>query len=639
MEIRWGENGIVLTAAAVAATVLLIVSEELVASRAQSPLVITIDTGADADDDGDEAAAASASVPLYGSLAELTVSAHQLLAEPQPNADLLQELARQARGFSAYGLAETLLARCVESAPDRVDTKFMRARNQSDLGHPELAVQMYEAVLAQAPNHQKATYNLGVLARRAGDLKRAEILLTRAVTISSGRVKSKALHQLGLTHGAAGRWDQSVQYLNEAVSLRPDMARFWLDLGEAELKRGRLDEAEIAIGKSLLLNKRFADAHAAMGLLQQQRGNQTRALLHLVRAVKLDGDNPAYRKALARHYFAMGDLARAREAFGWLSQNGGDEADRAFAQSMLALLDHDTRRMLAELKRANALHPGGYDEAVEQAAIALHEKKQYEDARALLDILLARPAPTPEVQLAAARTASRLGQWTDAETLLRNSLKSRPESSEAWFQLGRVLSERGDLPGAINAYRWSLARNPDARNTRLNLAVLYARSGNEREALALYEQLLKEHPRYTPALVNRARLHERAGRDSAALADLELAMRLSPGDPEVRERLAQLLLRQGKNDRARELLSDAVAESPADPEVRLLLADTELRVGNRVNALKELGRAAALAGDDPRLWSQLAQRYSEAGDDAAAAQANARATRESGAPVRAKNSP
>ncbi len=640
MEIRWQENGIVLTALAVAATALLVVSEQLVASRAQSPIVIAIDVGTESDDEGDERSfASSATVPLYGSLAELADRAQQLLAEPQPNADLLHELARQARGFRAYGLAESLLARCLELAPQRVDTLFLRARTQSDLGHAERAAQMYEAVLAQSPNHQKATYNLGVLSRHAGDLKRAEALLTQAVAISSGRVKSKALHQLGLTHGATGRWDTSAQFLREAVNLRPDAPRFWLDLGDAEQRRGRLDEAQFAFDKALALNRRFADAHAAMGLLQEQRGNHTRALSHLTRAVKLDNSNPDYRKALARHYLADGDAARAREAFGWLSQSAGSNADRAYADAMLALLDHDTERMLVQLKRADALHPGGYDDSVEQAAIALHEQKQYKNARALLGMLLARPSPSPEVLLAAARTASRLGLWADAETLLRRSLKSRPESSEAWFQLGRVLSERGDLGGAINAYRSSLARNPGARNTQLNLAVLHARSGSEREALLLYEQLLKAHPRYTPALVNRSRLHERAGRVSEAVADLEAAMRVAPGDSGIRERLARLLLGRGETDRARALLSDAVAEAPADPEVRLLLAETELRAGRRADALKELGRAAALAGDDPRLWSRIAERYREAGDMAAAAQANSRATRQSATTTLSKQSP
>lgn len=639
IDIRWQENGIVLTAFVAVAAAGLAAIEQLAATRARSPIVIAVDVATDADHDGDEdIVAAAATVPLYASLDELSGRAHQLLAEPQPNPDLLHEIARQARVFRAFELAESLLARCLKLAPHRVDSLFLLARTQSDLGRPEQATQLYEAVLLRLPNHQKATYNLGVLARRVGNLERAEALLTRAVAISSGRVKSKALHQLGLTHGAAGRWDAAAQFLREAVELRPDATRYWLDLGHAEQQLGRLDDAQFAYEKALALNRRLADAHAAMGSLQEQRGNHARAASHFTRAVKLDSDNPDYRKALARHSLVEGNASEARKGFGWLAQNAASEADRAYAEAMLALLNRDFERMLTQLKRADDLFPGGYDYAVEQAAVVLHEQKQYENARALLDMLLARPSPSPDVLLSAARTASRLEQWADAEALLRRCLKSRPESSEAWFQLGRVLSERGDLGGAMAAYRSSLVRNPDARNTRLNLAVLYARSGNEREALLLYEQLLRSHPRYTPALVNRARLHERAGRVSAAVADLELALRVASEDADIRERLARLLLRLGQNDRAHVLLSDAVAESPSDPEVRLLLAETELRAGRRASALKELGRAAALAGDNPNLWSRLAQRYRDAGDTAAAARAESLAERPASAAPPSKES-
>ena len=626
MRIHWQENGIVLTAMAVTAGVLLAGSEILVERRSLSPIVVAIDAGAAGEDEGDERDSdALATVPLYGSLSELNSRAEGLLAEPQPNIDLLHELARQARAFRAYDLADLLLARCLVLAPERVDSLFLRARTQSDLGHPELAAEMYTMVLARSPNHQKATYNLGVLSRRAGEFGRAEALLTRAVAISSGRIKSKALHQLGLVHGAMERWDTAAQYLRDAAGLRPEVARLWLDLGNAELKQGRLDEAQGAYGQALSLDKRLADAHVAMGVLQDQRGNHTSALSHLTRAVKLDSGNPANRKALARHYLARGDTAQARATFEWLSRNADRDADRAYANSMLALLGRDAARMLAELKRADALQPGGYDDAMEQAANVLYELKQYESARALLDLLLNRPAPSADVLLAAARTASRLERWSDAEALLRRSLKARPASSEAWFQLGRVLSERGELQGAIEAYRASLARNPDARNARLNLAVLHARSGNSREALLLYGQLLKAHPRYTPALLNRARLHEREGRIAEAVTDLEVAMHVAPADSGIREQLARLLLRRGEMDRARALLSDAVAETPGDPQVRLLLAETELRAGRRTDAIAELNRAAALAGDDTRLWARLAQGYRDAGDVAAAARAKSRA--------------
>jgi len=632
MKIDWQENGLVLTAVAVAAITLFVASEELVARRVPSPIVVKVEAMTDTtEDEGEERSALAAAVPLYGTPDELTATARKLLADPQPNADVLHELARQARSFRAYPLADDLLARGLEFAPDRVDSQFLRARTQSDLGNPERAAGMYRQVLAASPNHQKATYNLGVLARRAGDFPQAEQYLTRAAAISSGRIKAKALHQLGLAHGAAGGWDKAVQYLTESVNLRPDAPRVWLDLGNAEWQRNRLDAAHAAFDKALALNKRLADGHLMMGLLEEQRGNRAAANTFLSRAVKLDGDNADYRKALARHLLGGSDPSKARGSLAWLARNAAEEADRAYAGAMLALLDRDSERMLLEVQHAESLHPGGYDDAIEQAALVLHDQRRYPEARALLEMLLARPAPSPEVLLVAARTAARLGQAKEAETLLRRSLKSRPDSSEAWFQLGRVLSERSDVSGAIKAYRASLERNPGARNTQLNLAVLFARSGNESEALKLYGQILAAHPRYTPALLNRARLHERAGRDVLAVADLEAAMLLAPADSGIRDRLARLLLQQGETDRARVLLSDAVAEQPGDPEVRLLLAETELRAGHRTDALRELNRAAALAGDDTALWARLSQGYRNAGDAAAAAQASSRTRPPSGA--------
>jgi tetratricopeptide (TPR) repeat protein len=636
MKVHWQENGIVLTGIAVAVLAALVAAEELVTRRTQDPILVTLDTPADADDEGPEGAGGVA-VPLYGSQDELTARARELLAQPQPGPDLLYELARQARSFRAFALADELLTRCLELAPGRTESLFLRARTQSDLGNREQAVAMYEAVLKQSPNHQKATYNLGVLLRRSGDYAQAGRYLARAASISSGRIKAKALHQLGLVHAADGRWDSAVQYLRESVGLRPGAERVWLDLGEAEWKRGRLDAAHAAFDKALALNRRFADAHLAMGRLEEARGNGVAAGSHLARAVKLDGDSTPYRMALARHLLAEGDKVKARGALEWLVRNAEQESDRAYAQAMLALLDHDTGRMLREVRRAEKLQPGGYDDAIEQAAVALHGQKRYADARALLDTLLGRPSPSPEVLLVAARTASRLGDTREAESLLRRSLQARPESSEAWFQLGRLLSDRGDIPGAIHAYRASLERNPGARNTQLNLAVVYGRGGNEREALALYGRILKSHPRYTPALLNRARLHERAGRDADAIADLEAALRMAPTDDGIRERLARVLLRTGETGRARELLADAVAERPGDADTRLLLAETDLRAGRRGDALRELNRAASLAGDDAKLWARLSQVYRDAGDAEAAARADARARPQSapaGAPAR-----
>lgn len=625
----WPQNGIVVTVLTAISAVGVLALERYVAGRPASQIVVSIADTRDTDDEGDEDAAdpSSATVPLYASVEELTARAQEVLATPPVNPLLYYELGRQARGFGAHTLADALLARRLEGSPRDVDALFLRARTQSDLGHPERAVQMYESVLVLSPRHQKATFNLGVLARRAGDLARAQALLAQAAAISSGRLKAKALHQLALTHGATGGWERAALSLQEAVRLRPDAARYWLDLGTAEERRGRLDEARAAYEKAVALNRRFADAHAALASLLEQQGNSTKALSHLLRAVRVEETNVEFRRALARLQLARGSLANAREEFAWLSQHAANSGDRAFAEAMLALLNQDMRRMLAQLRRAEALGPGGYDDGVVHAALALHEHNDREKARGLLATLVTRPSLSPQTLLTAASAAIQIEEPAQAEALLRRYLQARPESSEAWFLLGRALSDRGELPGAVEAYRQSIAYKPEARNARLNLAVLFARSGQEQQALALYDQLLEAHPRYAPALVNRARLHERAGRVAAAMADLEAALKLAPDDAEVERQLANLLLDSGHAERGRALLQEQLARNPADLEARLLLAEAELRAGNRVAAVKEIDRASVLAEDTPQPWARIARLYRRAGNAGAAVHAEARAVR------------
>lgn len=625
IQTGWRDNGVLLTAAGVLVAAALAAAERHVAQRTRAPLVVTVSAVGIVDDQDEDGAAAGSTVPLYASADALEARAREALGAPAPNAELLYELARQARGFRAWALADRLLARCAEAAPENLDVLFLRARTLSDLDQAAAAARLYERVLAAAPNHQKATYNLGVLSRRTGDLDRARALLERASTISSGRLKARSLHQLSLVRAAQGRWSEASAVLREAISLRPDMPRYWLDLGTAEEKLGRVDAAVAAYDKALALNRRFAEAHAARGLLQERRGHRASALSHLARAVRADGANPEFRKALAGLQLADGNAREARAGFAWLAQSATDPADRAYAEAMLALLDRDFERLVARLRQAEALAPGAYDEALERAVAALHERKDYTGSKALLDLLLARPTPSPDVLLAAARTAARLERWVEAAALARRSVAARPRSSEAWFVLGRALSELGDLPAAIDAYRASLERNPEARNTRLNLAVLYGRANRDDEARALYGELLRAHPRYAPALTNRALLHERAGHLDAAVADYEAAMAAAPDDADSPRRLARLLLRSGQAERARELLAEAIDRAPANPEPRLLLAEAQLVAGETAPALKELDRASALAGDDAALWSRLAALYDRAGDPASARQARERA--------------
>ncbi len=625
---RWYHNGLLWSIFGAAQVAALVVGEHWAATRSAQPVNVVI-TAADAqEDEADE----TAGPPLkrFGSATDLQAEAQKQLQDSQASAATLLDLAKLARDFQLMPLADRLLTRTLERNPAQVDALFLRGRTQSDLGNNGEAERLYGEVLARAPSHQKAAYNMAVLARRAGRLEEAENLFRRAIKVSSGRLKAKALHQLGVVLGERSRWSDAAESFRLAAQLRPQYFGHWLALGEALQEQGQPEEALTALEKARALRKSSADVELALARAYQERGAGAKAMRHVQRAVRLDPAGPQARAALADVYFANGQLQKAQEQYRWLLDNARDRADRAYYEGMLALLNQDPQRMLASLKEADGLRPGDFDRALARLASALHERKQYEEAGSLFDTLVAHSPHSPVVLTAAGKTAVKLEQWAKAESLLQRSLALAPRNSETLYLLARAQSEQGRAPDAIASYRKGLALDPASRVAQINLAVLLTRSNRPVEALTIYDGLLRTDSRYTPALINRARLHERGKRYTEAISDLERVLSITPDDTEVRSRLSRLLLASNQPQRARDIIADAVAEAPGDLDARLLLADTERALGRHDEALKQLRRASALDISDARPWLSLARLHADQQQSVAAADAVSKAAARDG---------
>jgi tetratricopeptide (TPR) repeat protein len=294
---RWYHNGLLWSIFGAAQVAALVVGEHWAATRSAQPVNVVI-TAADAqEDEADE----TAGTPLkrFGSATDLQAEAQKQLQDSQASAATLLDLAKLARDFQLMPLADRLLTRTLERNPAQVDALFLRGRTQSDLGNNGEAERLYGEVLARAPSHQKAAYNMAVLARRAGRLEEAENLFRRAIKVSSGRLKAKALHQLGVVLGERSRWSDAAESFRLAAQLRPQYFGHWLALGEALQEQGQPEEALTALEKARALRKSSADVELALARAYQERGAGAKAMRHVQRAVRLDPAGPQARAALA----------------------------------------------------------------------------------------------------------------------------------------------------------------------------------------------------------------------------------------------------------------------------------------------------------------------------------------------------
>jgi TolB-like protein/Flp pilus assembly protein TadD len=163
-----------------------------------------------------------------------------------------------------------------------------------------------------------------------------------------------------------GRWDDALKFVNASLTRDPLNATTYMVLYLIQLGRGRLEEAEAAIRRTLELNPLFTPAHYFLGCVLLARGEPQAALAEMLKSKqdqhRLSGSAMAYfalgRKAdsdtalaqmlktEAAHPYFVAQLYAFRgetdEAFKWF--------DRAFAQKDPEVVLLKSQAMLTKLE-------------------------------------------------------------------------------------------------------------------------------------------------------------------------------------------------------------------------------------------------------------------------------------------------
>lgn len=115
-----------------------------------------------------------------------------------------------------------------------------------------------------------------------------------------------------------GRWDDALGFVNASLAQDPLNASAYMVLNHIDLGRGRLEEAEAAIRRTLELNPSFTPAHYFLGCVLLVRGEPQAALAEIQKekqdATRLSGS--------AMAYFALGNKADSDVALQQLLKNG-----------------------------------------------------------------------------------------------------------------------------------------------------------------------------------------------------------------------------------------------------------------------------------------------------------------------------
>lgn len=250
--------------------------------------------------------------------------------------------------------------------------------------------------------------------------------------------------------------DKAIPYFVKVADLVPDKARPHNNLGIAYKRGGRLEEAEAAYRRALVIDASYAQAHNNLGTTLIERGNVIEAVRSFEAAIKFD------------------------ETF--------LEARRNLAHALLE--SNQPGRAAAELQRILETSPEDIGANLSLAAIE-RQKRNFRRAQLHLEVILGLEPKHIDAMYRLALILEDQGRFSEALTMLERVIGLSPGHANACNSAGVLSQTLGDIDVAIKYFRRAISVRPEFAEAHRNLA--FARRNVEIDDDVRRSEALLEH--------------------------------------------------------------------------------------------------------------------------------------------------
>ncbi|MBI5688780.1 MAG: tetratricopeptide repeat protein [Verrucomicrobia bacterium] len=369
-------------------------------------------------------------------------------------------------------------------------------------------------------------------------------------TLARNPEATMAWLNLGDAYVKQGRLDEAIATFTHVTRIRPTEVDAYNDLGGALLLAGRPAEARPMLERAVALAPHRAEMHNNLGNALRGLGRKDDAVRSFRRALELDSE---YAEAHGNLGAELAELGRAAEGMVHFE-----------AALRLAPASASANNNLGIALRVQ----GRYEEAVVRHREALRLKPDFAEARSDLGYTLALAGRIDEgvalvrqaagqrpghagIRGNAGRVLALAGRTGEAREHFVKAVELAPESAEARNNLGTVLAQLGEGAAARDEFARAVALAPDFALARANLGNALFASQRWLEAAEQFETALRLRPGDADWLVRLAVARVNGGRVTQAVEPFAEALRLRPEAAEWHEQFAQVLRAVG---RAREAL-------------------------------------------------------------------------------------
>jgi tetratricopeptide (TPR) repeat protein len=336
------------------------------------------------------------------------------------------------------------------------------------------AEQLYKQVLRDDPRNPVALYLLGTVARQTGRNELAIDYIGQALRLKPDYIE--AHNNLGNALAAQGQLIDAAASYQRALRFKPDYAEAHNNLGNILVDLGKLDQAVASYQQAVRHNPQFGEAQCNLGLTLKTQGKLNEALA-------------CFRQAMGYHPRARAMYDNLKKALA--SQGNLDEAQPNL-ETVASAAPGDSAGNL----NVGDFHlgQGRLDEAAASYRRAL--SLQPDIARGINNLGVA---------------LFRQGKLEEGMSCYRTALQINPGFAEAFHSLGLALASQGKLEAAAAHHRQALELKPGFAEALNSLGVVLHRQAKLDEAMACYEQALRLQPDSALPHFNRALIWLLAG--------------------------------------------------------------------------------------------------------------------------------
>jgi tetratricopeptide (TPR) repeat protein len=403
--------------------------------------------------------------------------------------------------------------------------------------------------------------------------------------------------------------------LRKALAADPKQAGTYELLGALALSQNQGEAAVKALEKAIELNPQWLSPYAQLGGYYEKRGEMDKAVAIAREAIEAQPGDWGMHAALANLLEKSRQPEQAERVYRDFIAAHEGQAEAGMARVKLEEFltrsgRADEGRAVAEA--AAAKNPNDRGARLQQARMAIADKKAPEAIAALQSVLKEQPDSADALTLLAA--AYQLdGKNEQVRDSLEKAVRAKPADLGVRKNLVQFLVQQKDLPAALAQADDFIKAKPDSLDA-LNLKADVLVIDKQQEPLeALLKDIEAQFPDHPQAPFRLGTYYQSRGKLNEALAEYEIALQKSRNAYEPLKAMVAAYLELKEPAKAEARLKKVVAENPKHAGAYQLLGSLAIIQNHGEEGVKALNKAIEISPDWLPPYGNLASHYERAG--------------------------